>query len=41
MVFANFKLDGVIYTLMDMSAEDDSFDILSQMAKEIIESEKG
>ena len=39
--FANFKLDGVIYTLMDMSAEDDSFDILSQMAKEIIEAEKG
>lgn len=39
--FASFKLDGVIYTLMDMAAKDDSFDILAQMTKEIIEAAKG
>ena len=35
--FAGFELDGVIYTLMDMAADDSSFNTLSQMASEIIE----
>ena len=36
--FANFKLGDVVYLLMDMSANGDSFDTLILMAEEIIES---
>ena len=37
MAFADFKMDGVNYTLMDMYASENSFDTLTQMAKEIID----
>lgn len=40
MAFADFEIDGVNYTLMDMYASEDSFDTLAQMAKEIIETAK-
>ena len=35
--FADFEIDGVNYTLMDMYASGSSFDTLTQMAKEIID----
>ena len=37
MACADFKLDGVNYTLMDMYASENSFDTVTQMAKEIID----
>ena len=40
MAFADFVMDGVNYTLMDMYASEDSFDVLTQMAKEILEAAK-
>jgi hypothetical protein len=40
MAFADFTLDDVIYTLMDMTANEDSFDTLILMASEIIRPEK-
>ncbi len=40
MAFADFEIDGVNYTLMDMYASEDSFDTLAQMAKEILEAAK-
>ena len=40
MAFADFVIDGVNYTLIDMYASEDSFDTLAQMAKEIIETAK-
>ena len=36
MAFADFEMDGVIYTLMDMAANGDSYDTLIQMASDII-----
>ena len=41
MAFADFRLNGVTYTLMDMAADQDSFDTLFQMAREIIEEANG
>lgn len=38
--FADFVIDGVNYTLMDMYASDNSFGTLAQMAKEIIDTAK-
>ena len=38
--FADFKLDNVSYTLMDMAAKETSLDTLAQMASEIIEEAK-
>lgn len=38
--FADFKLDNVSYTLMDMAAKETSLDTLAQMAGEIIEEAK-
>ena len=38
--FADFKLDNVSYTLMDMAAKETSLDTLAQMAREIIEEAK-
>ena len=35
--FADFEIDGVNYTLMDMYASENSFGTLAQMAKEIID----
>ena len=40
MAFAGFELERVNYTLMDMYASESSFDILTQMAKEILEAAK-
>ena len=40
MAFADFRLDSTIYTLMDMTADDNSLDTLVQMASEIIEAAK-
>lgn len=40
MAFADFVMDGVNYTLMDMYASDNSFGTLAQMAKEIINTAK-
>ena len=40
MAFADFRLDGVTYSLMDMAAGADSLDILAQMAQEIIAAAK-
>ena len=40
MAFVGFVMDGVNYTLMDMYASESSFDILTQMAKEILEAAK-
>ena len=40
MAFADFVMDGVNYTLMDMYASDNSFGTLAQMAKEIIDTAK-
>lgn len=40
MAFADFAMDGVNYTLMDMYASDNSFGTLAQMAKEIIDTAK-
>jgi hypothetical protein len=37
---AEFKLDNVSYTLMDMAAKETSLDTLAQMAGEIIEEAK-
>ena len=35
--FAGFELDGAVYTLMDMAADENSFDTLVQIASEIVE----
>lgn len=40
MAFAGFVLDRVNYTLMDMTADDNSLDTLTKMAGEIIEAAK-
>ena len=40
MAFADFVMDGVNYTLMDMFASKSSFDTLTQMAKEILDTAK-
>ena len=40
MAFAGFAMDGVNYTLMDMFASKSSFDTLTQMAKEILDTAK-
>ena len=40
MAFADFRLDGTSYSLMDMAAGADSLDILAQMAQEIIAAAK-
>ena len=40
MAFADFVIDGVNYTLMDMYASEDSFDTLMQMAREILAAAK-
>ncbi len=40
MAFADFEIDGVNYTLMDMYALEDSFDVLMQMAGEILAAAK-
>lgn len=40
MAFADFVMDGVNYTLMDMFASEDSFDVLMQMTGEILAAAK-